>query len=118
MITNEAKKIIEENPVAFATVDGENKPNVIGIAYVKVVSENQVLITDNYMKQTEENLKHNNNICLAVWDKDWIGYKLIGMAEYFTKGEWKEFIEKMPENKGLPAKGAILVTVSKLMKLA
>jgi len=117
MITDEAKKIIEENPVAFATVGAENKPNVIGVAYVKVVSGNRVLITDNYMKQTEENLRHNNNICLAVWDKDWNGYKLIGTAEYFVEGEWKEFIEKMPENKGLPAKAAILITISKLIKL-
>jgi len=117
MITDEAKRIIEENPVAFATVDSNNKPNVIGVAYVKVVSQNQVIITDNYMKQTKENLEKNNNICLAVWDKDWNGYKLIGTAEYFTQGEWEEFIEKMPENKGLPAKGAILVTVSKLIKL-
>jgi len=117
MITEEAKKIIEENPVAFATVSSDNKPNVIGVAYVKVVSENQVLITDNYMKQTEENLRHSNNVCLAVWDKNWNGYKLVGIAEYFTEGEWKEFVEKMPENKGLPAKGAILVKISKLIKL-
>lgn len=117
MLTNEIKKIIEENAVAFATVDGDNKPNVIGVACVKVVSENQVLITDNYMKQTKENLEKNNNVCLAVWDKDWNGYKLIGTAEYFTEGERKEFIEQISENKDLPAKGAILVTISKLIKL-
>ena len=109
--------IIEENAVAFATVDGKNKPNVIGVAYVKAVSENQVVITNNYMKQTIKNLEKNNNVCLAVWDKNWIGYKLVGTAEYFDQGKWKEFVEKMPENKGLPAKGAILVTISKLIKL-
>jgi len=117
-INSEVKKLIEENPLALATVDEAGKPNVIGVAYVKVVSKNQILITDNYMKQTKENLEKNNNVCLAVWDKDWDGYKLVGTAEYFTRGKWKEFVEKMPENKGLPAKGAILVTVSKLIKLA
>ena len=49
-ISKDAKKIIEENPVAFATVGDVGKPNVIGVAFVKVVSKNQVLITDNYMK--------------------------------------------------------------------
>lgn len=117
MLLTKTKKIIEENAGAFATVDKDNKPNVIGVAYVKVVSENQILITDNYMKQTKENLEKNNNVCLAVWDKDWNGYKLVGTAEYFTEGEWKEFVEKIPENKGLSAKGAILVTISKLIKL-
>ncbi|MBS3077158.1 pyridoxamine 5'-phosphate oxidase family protein [Candidatus Pacearchaeota archaeon] len=116
-INSEARKLIEGNPIAFATVDSFGKPNVIGVAYVKVVFKNQVIITDNYMKQTKENLEQNNNVCLAVWDKDWKGVKLIGQAEYFTNGKWKQYVEKMPENKGLSAKGAILVTVLNLIKL-
>lgn len=116
-ISSKIKKLIEENPLAFATVDGSGRPNVIGVAYVKVVSKNQVLITDNYMKQTKENLEKNNNVCLAVWDKEWKGVKLVGSAEYLTSGKWKAFVEKMPENKGLPTKGTILITVSELIKL-
>lgn len=116
-INAKTKKLIEKNPVAFATVDSNGKPNVIGVAYVKVVSKNQILITDNYMKQTKENLEKNDNVCLAVWDKNWNGYKLVGNAKYFTAGKWKRFVEKMPENKGLPAKGAILVTISDMIKL-
>ncbi|GBE16438.1 pyridoxamine 5'-phosphate oxidase [bacterium BMS3Abin15] len=115
-ITSKAKKIIEENPVAFATVNN-NKPNVIAVAYVKVVSKNQVIITDNFMKQTKKNLAKNNNVCLAVWNKKWEGVKLVGKAKYHTKGKWKKFIEEMKENKGHAAKGAILITVSKLIKL-
>ncbi len=115
MIDEKAKKIIEENAMAFATVDGEYKPNVIGIACVKVVSENQILITDNYMKQTKENLKRNNNVSLVVWDKCWKGYKMIGTAEYFENGKWLEQVKKDPDNKGMPAKGAILVTLAKVM---
>lgn len=116
-INSKTKKLIEENPLAFATVNDAGNPNVIGVAYVKVVSKNQILITDNYMKQTKENLEKNSNVCLAVWDKEWNGVKLVGNAEYFTSGKWKEFAEKMPENKGLPSKGVILVIVSELIKL-
>lgn len=115
-IDTKIKKIVEENPIAFATVDSSNKPNVIGVAYVKVVN-NKILITDNYMNQTKENILNNKNICLAVWNKDWNGYKLVGTADYFTKGKWKECVEKMPENKGLSAKGAIVVNVSKIIEL-
>ena len=117
MIDTDIKKIIENNPIAFSTIDSTNKPNVIAVAYVKVVSNNQILITDNFMKQTKENLLLNNNVCLAVWDKDWNGYKISGIAEYFINGQWKKYIENMPENKGLPAKGAIMVNISKLEKL-
>lgn len=116
-INSEVKKLIEGNPLALATVDGSGKPNVVAVACVKVVSKNQVLVTDNYMEQTKENLKINKGACLAVWDKNWSGYKLVGNAEYFSSGRWKHFVEKMPENKNLPAKGAILISISKLIKL-
>ncbi|KKT71376.1 MAG: hypothetical protein UX09_C0019G0012 [Candidatus Uhrbacteria bacterium GW2011_GWE2_45_35] len=53
-ITPEIQKIIEENPVAFATVDSAGRPNVIGVAFVKVVSPNQILVTDNYLYETNQ----------------------------------------------------------------
>ena len=31
--------------------------------------ENQILITDNYMKQTKENLENNNKVFLVLWKK-------------------------------------------------
>ena len=116
MINEKAKKIIEENPVALATSDN-NMPNVIAVAYVKIVADDKILITDNYMKGTKENIEKNPNICLAVWDKEWNGYKIIGKAQYLTSGEWFDFIKSMPENKGFPAKGAILITISKIREL-
>ncbi len=116
-IDSKTKKIIEENPIAFATIDCDGNPNVIAVAYVKVVSKNQILITDNYMKKTKENIENNNNVCLAAWNKDWNGCKLIGTAEYFIEGKWKTFVEKLPDNKGMPAKGAILVMISEIIKL-
>ncbi|MCG2701209.1 pyridoxamine 5'-phosphate oxidase family protein [Candidatus Parcubacteria bacterium] len=69
------------------------------------------------MKRTGENLKENNNVCLAVWNEKEEGYKLIGKAKYFSSGKWLKFVKQMPENKGFPSKGAILVTVSKLIEL-
>ena len=117
-IDSDTKKIIENNPIAFSTIDSNNKPNVIAVAYVKVISDNQILITDNYMQQTKENLLLNNNVCLAVWDKDWNGYKISGTAKYFIEGEWKKYVENMTENKGLSAKGAILIDISEITKLS
>lgn len=116
-IGQKAKKIIEGNYVAFATVDKSCKPNVIAVACVKVVEKNEILITDNFMKHTKENLVSNNNVCLAVWNQKEIGYKFIGRAKYFSEGKWLEFVKRMPENKGFPAKGVILITVSKLIEL-
>lgn len=115
IINNKYKKLIEENPIALGTVDKKNNPNVIAVAYVKVISPNQILVTDNFMEKTKKNIQNNNNVCLAVWGKDWEGCKIIGKAKYFTTGKWKKYVEQMKENKGLPSKGAILITVSSLI---
>lgn len=109
------KNLIEENPIALATITGENKPNIIGTAFAKIVSENEILLTDNYMNQTIKDILKNNNVCLAVWNKEMKGVKIVGIAEYFTSGKWKTFAKNLKENSGLPAKGAILIKVSQII---
>jgi predicted pyridoxine 5'-phosphate oxidase superfamily flavin-nucleotide-binding protein len=116
-ITPKIKKIIENNPVTLATVDRFGKPNVSVVACVKVLSSNELLITDNFMSLTKKNILQNKHICLAVWNKKWEGVKFIGRAKYFSDGLWRDVVGKMKENKGLPAKGAIVVTVTKLIDL-
>lgn len=115
-ISPEIKDLVENEPVVIATSDAQGKPNAIPVACVKVVSKNQLLITDNYRVQTRENLKDNKNICLAVWNSEG-SYKFIGTAECFDKGEWKSIVKKMPENEGLPSKGAILVEINQIIEL-
>lgn len=115
MNLSEIKNIIENNPVSLSTVMVDGRPNAVGVACVKVVSNNEIIITDNYMNQTPKDISVNKNVCLLVWDSEMKGYKIIGQAEYFTKGKWLDFVKEMPENEGLPAKGAILITVEKII---
>jgi len=122
-ITKEIKKLIENNPVAFASKDKKGNIHCIAVAFVKVVSENQVLITDNYMKKTKENILENSQVALAVWNnKNWqkecIGYELKGIAKYYSKGKWYKRVKEIPENKKEPCKGAVLVTIQEIKKLA
>jgi len=114
-INPENKKIIENNPVAFATISG-NKPYVIGVACCKVLNRNTILITDNYMKSTIKNILKNNNVALVAWNKKWEGIQILGKTKYYREGKWLDHVKKMKENKGLPAKGAILVKISKIIK--
>ncbi|MCD6550292.1 pyridoxamine 5'-phosphate oxidase family protein [bacterium] len=121
-IGEELKKLIEENALAFATVDENGNPHCIAVGFVKVISKNQILVTDNYMVGTIKNIQQNPNVALSVWNKEWkekcVGYELRGTAEYFTSGKWYEMIKQIPENKEEPCKGAILITINKIKKLA
>ncbi len=122
VITEEIKKLIEGNVLAFASVDEQGNPHCIAVAFTKVVSPNQILITDNYMVKTIRNIQKNPNVALVVWNKDWeekcVGYEFSGTAQYFAEGEWFERVKELPENKEEPCKGAILITVNKVKKLA
>jgi len=114
-IKKEVKNIIEKNPVALATVDND-KPNVIAVAFVKV-KEDKIIITDNYMSKTKENIQKNPSVCLAVWDKSWKGFKLIGDAKYCHSGRWLDFVRSLKENKGEPSKGVIVISPKKILRL-
>lgn len=115
IIDPKIRKIIEKNPLAFATIRN-NKPYVICVACCKVVSKSKILITDNFMKATVQNIVKNSNVALVVWNRRWEGYQFLGKAKYYQKGKWLEYVKGIKENKGLPAKGAVLVTVNKVIK--
>ncbi|UCD04086.1 MAG: pyridoxamine 5'-phosphate oxidase family protein [Candidatus Woesearchaeota archaeon] len=122
-ITPEMKELIEKEAIAFATVDKDGNPHCITVACCKVVSDNQILITNNYLVETIENITNNPNVALTVWSRNWEeegckAYELRGTAEYFTKGNWYDRVKQLPENKGYPCRGAILATVSRIKKLA
>ena len=50
------KKLVEQNPLAVATITPNGNPNVIGVAYVKIVEKDMLLISDIYMHQTIEDI--------------------------------------------------------------
>ena len=121
-IDQELKTMIEKEALAISTVDSDGKPHTIAVAFAKVVDEDKIVITDNYMVNTIKNIKQNNNIAIAVWNRNWEedlrGFEIKGTTEYFTEGKWKDFVKALPENKGYPAKGIIVVTINKIKKLA
>jgi predicted pyridoxine 5'-phosphate oxidase superfamily flavin-nucleotide-binding protein len=122
-IINEGmKKMIEENAMGLATIGNDGKPHNVAVGYAKVISGDELLLTNNYLNETIENIRENNNIALVVWNKNWkeecIGYELKGTALYFNEGKWIEFIKKIPINKGEPCKGAILIKINNVKVLS
>lgn len=117
MITPEDKILIENNPVSFATVMHGDKPNLIAVAYVKVCNGDTIVVTDNFMNQTLVDIRNNANVCLVCWSKDFDGIKIIGEAEYYSDGEWLEYVKSLKENEGCPTKGAIVIKAEKIFRL-
>ncbi|MCX6750975.1 MAG: pyridoxamine 5'-phosphate oxidase family protein, partial [Candidatus Pacearchaeota archaeon] len=111
----EIKKIIEKNPIALSTINKEGKPYVIAVASVKI-KDDKIIITDNYMSKTIDNLKNSPYVSLVAWDKDWKGYNIQGKAEYFDKGMFFDFVKSLKENKDEPCKGSIVIEINEIKK--
>lgn len=115
MEIEDIKDKIEKATIAVATVNSEGKPHNIAIMYAKV-KEGRIIITNNYMKTTIENLKNNPYISLVFW-KGEEGWRADGKAEYHDSGKWLDFVKSLKENKKYSPKGAIVVNVEKVEEL-
>ena len=121
-ITSKIKLLIETNALALATTNIDGKPHCIVVGYPKVVSGNKIILSAIYIVETIKNIQKNNNVSLVVWNKEWKdgceGYELIGEAEFHISGKWAEFVKNLEENKKEHPKGAILINVKNIKKLA
>lgn len=114
----EHKDLIDGNPIHIATVNKENNPNLAVASDVKVIGENQLVISVNEMVNTQENIKSNPNVVITVFDKDFKGLRIFGTAEYFTNDKYYDICRETFFGNGevspfgaTKPKGAILVTV-------
>lgn len=114
-IAEDVRKIIEENVIAFATVDKNFQPRAIAVGDVKVISDDEILVGDIHMKKSLNNLKNNKQVSLVVWDEEFNGFTLNGVVEYFTEGEWFEKACKI--HAGYSVKGAIIVKILEISAL-
>jgi predicted pyridoxine 5'-phosphate oxidase superfamily flavin-nucleotide-binding protein len=121
-ITPDIKELFEKAIIAFSTASKLGVPNTVAVACCKVVSENQVLITDNFFNKSRQNLLENDSVSLAFWNVEQslegAGYQFKGTAEVFTNGIYKDMVDKMECNHGLAHKAGILVTISEIWDLA
>ncbi|MFA5827790.1 MAG: pyridoxamine 5'-phosphate oxidase family protein [Candidatus Shapirobacteria bacterium] len=123
MNLNDLKESIESSILALATSTPDGRPNCIAVACCKVISDNQVLISDNFFNKTRQNLLINSQVSVAFWDPEDNpagnrGYQLKGVAQYLTQGKWKQIVDADPDNEGLAHKAAVLVTVTEIWDLA
>jgi len=108
--------MIEKNPISLATVNKKLEPHVILVAFAKV-RDNKLIITDNYMVKTKKNIKENMNVSLVLYNKKWNGLYLDGIARYYTKGKYYEFVKGIKENKNEPCKGVIVIILKSIKRM-
>ncbi len=115
MDINDIKDNIEKAIIAVATINSKRNPHNTPIMYAKIKG-GKIIITNNYMKTTIENIKNNPNVCLIFWEGE-KGWRINGKAEYYDSGKWLNFVKSLKENKGEPANGALVINVEEVKEL-
>jgi len=90
----EYKDLIDGKPMHIATVNKENNPNLAVASDVKVIKENQIVISVNEMVHTQQNIQYNHNVVLTVFNEKYEGLRMFGKGEFYTDGEYYEICEK------------------------
>lgn len=108
------KQLIEGNPCHIATIRNGNFPNLSVASDIKVLDDTTILISNNEMINTPNNIVENCNIVLTSFNSKWAGIRLTGEAEYYTNGKYFDICNQYFNNETATPKGAIIVKVNKV----
>jgi hypothetical protein len=88
-------------------VNPDGTPHVIPVGCAKVLSDDEILVVDNFMKRTVENIKAKPQVAISAWDiKTFKGYEFKGDSTIETSG--KVFDE------GVNPKGSIVIKMKSI----
>jgi len=117
-IPEEVKIAIDKtNPICVATVNSEYIPNIIYVTFLKYINDTTVVIADNKLVKTKNNVLSNFNLSFVVLDPETKkSYQLKGKTEYIQEGKKYQDVfnwvqEKRPD---LHPKGALYVTIEEI----
>jgi len=101
--------------VPLATADKNGVPNVAPMGAKKVADPGTILIMNNFMQKTIENVKENPKAAVYLWGEGVKGcYQVKGDVEYVVSGEQFEAFRadvkaRLPH---VPALGMLKITVT------
>jgi len=95
-----------------ATTDSDGKPNSVPVGLAKIVAHNQIMLVDNLMVKTRNNIEQNPNVAITCWSgKDEYGYQLKGKARVETTGKFFGNSVKWVKEKGFPSNPKAIIVV-------
>ena len=86
-MTEEMMEAIEKDLVFLATASSEGIPNVVPIGFARPINNGSILIADNYMNKTRQNIEENPNVAIVTKDAQKNPYQFKGKAEIFESGK-------------------------------
>lgn len=123
-MTDRMKAMFENVPtVILATATADGTPNAVPVGSKKIIDEETILISNQFLNKTLANLKSNPKAAVSFWE-GFEGYQFKGTVTIETTGErfkeTAEWIEDMGNKIGFPlkSKGAVIFNIEEIYGLA
>lgn len=105
--------ISKQDIFPVATSSEDSIPNVVYIAYLKVIDDQTVLIADNYLNKTRENLLSNGKISFLVSDEKKGSFQIKGTAKRRTEGKMFDEVQTWVSDE-LPRVAAVIMHIEEV----
>jgi len=116
-ITAEMNEVADAAKVAvLATATKDGKPNAVPISFAKVISDDEILLMDNFMLKTRQNIAENPVAAVSLWADGKGGYQFKGEVIVETSGKNFEEGSKWVKSvaSGLNPRAAVIIRVSEI----
>jgi len=113
-LSEAVKKAISKQEIfPVATSNQDRTPNVVYIKYLKVVDGETVLIADNFLNKTRDNILGNPKIAFAVRDDEKGSFQIKGTAKRLIEGAMFDEVQKWVPDK-FPRVAAVVMHVEEV----
>lgn len=112
------KNLLENHPMHIATITKKNKPNLAVVSDIKVLDKKTLLLSNNEMIHTPDNILNNPNVVLTSFNEKWNGVRITGKAKYYTNGKYFDLCNELFNNETATPKGVIIILVSSIESIA
>lgn len=123
-MNNRVRELLtQQRTVILATSTADGVPNVVPIHSTSIIDDENILISDQFMRKTLENLKANPKVAITFWDKI-EGYQIKGDCTYETSGKLYEETAALVEAYGksinfpLRSKGILLIKITDIYNVS
>lgn len=117
-LTQDMKDVMEKSRgCAVATSNKDGVPNVVPIHFTRILSDDEIMMADIFMKKTFENIQQKSVMAISVWDWDAKppkGFQFKGTPRIETSGKIYDMAVEMvkAEKPDLTAKSAVVLKIT------
>lgn len=123
-MTERMQELFKKVPaVVLSTATADGTPNAVPVGAKKILDDQTILISDQFLNKTLANMKSNPQAAVTFWEGH-EGYQLKGTITIETSGqrfeETARWIDDLSAKAGFPlkSKGAVIMKIEEIFAVA